>query len=601
MNKKLISILLILVLLLTACAAPQEPNDEAPVTDAAGQTLATDAEGSTVTSTDSTTDGETTTGVPMTDASGKPVTNADGSTVYVTTTTTTGGKGTTSTAGGKDKTTTKKTTMQTLPGVTTTKASSCKHKDADDNGKCDTCKGNLIVTVDFYNVNDLHGKLADGDNHPGVDELSTYLKNMRKKDDYALFLSSGDMWQGSSESNLTSGKIVTDWMNQMGFSAMTLGNHEYDWGTTPIKENSAFAQFPILAINVYDRSTDKRVSYCGASTVVDLGAVQVGIIGAMGDCYSSIASDKSSDVYFKTGAALTTLVREESQRLRQSGVDYVVYLIHDGYGQSKSDSATSISDSQIASYYDTSLSNGSVDLVFEAHTHQKYILKDSKGVYHLQNRGDNQGGISHVEISINSVTGTDKVNTAELVTSATYGSYSDDPVVNDLLNKYKSQINVADEVLGQNGEYRRYEDIAQLAADMYYQAGVEKWGKKYNIALGGGFMSVRSPYYLYAGEVTYGELMALLPFDNQIVLCSIKGRDLKSKFFETSNDRYYISYGTYGKNLKNNIDPNATYYIVTDTYTSQYKYNNLTEIARYDETTFARDLLAEYIRKGGLE
>ena len=93
----------------------------------------------------------------------------------------------------------------------------------------------------------------------------------------------------------------------------------------------------------------------------------------------------------------------------------------------------------------------------------------------------------------------------------------------------------------------------------------------------------------------------LLPFDNQIVLCSIKGRDLKSKFFETNNSNYYISYGEYGTTVRQNIDPDATYYIVTDTYTSQYGPNRLTEVARYDETTFARDLLAEYVKAGGLK
>ena len=595
MNKKLISILLILVLLLTACGGPKNPDEGTDAPDAGSTTVVTDQQGNTVT-TDSTTDGagDSTTGKPVTDASGKPVTNADGSTVYESNTVTSG-KGDKTTA-AKDKPST-----QTLPGITTTKPSACKHVDKDDNGKCDTCKGNLMVTVDFYNINDLHGKIADGDNHPGVDELSTYLKQMRKSDDYALFLSTGDMWQGSSESNLTHGKLTTDWMNQMGFSAMSLGNHEYDWGSTPIKENSAFAQFPILAINVYDRDTNKRVSYCQPSTVVNLGAVQIGIIGAIGDCYSSIASDKCEDVYFKVGYELTDLVEEESKRLRQSGVDYIVYLLHDGYGQSNAGAAVTMNDNQFASYYNTDLSDGSVDLVFEGHTHQKYVLKDGKGVYHLQNRGDNQGGISHVEISINSVTGTDKVNTAELVATNRYSSLSDDPVVKNLLDKYKDQIGAADDVLGRNGYYRSYEDIAQLAAKMYYDAGVKKWGKQYDIALGGGFMSVRSPYKLYAGDVTYADLMALLPFDNQIVLCSVKGRDLRNKFFYTSNDRYYISYGSYGNNLKNNINDNATYYIVTDTYTSQYRYNNLTEIARFDETTFARDLLAEYIKDGGLE
>ena len=117
--------------------------------------------------------------------------------------------------------------------------------------------------------------------------------------------------------------------------------------------------------------------------------------------------------------------------------------------------------------------------------------------------------------------------------------------------------------------------------------------------LGGGFMSARSPYNLQAGTVTYGDLQSILPFDNQIVLCSISGYDLRTKFFETTNSRYYIYYDTYGAEIRNNIQNNKTYYIITDTYTSTYKYNNLTEIARLDETTFARDLLAAYIKQGG--
>ena len=73
-----------------------------------------------------------------------------------------------------------------------------------------------------------------------------------------------------------------------------------------------------------------------------------------------------------------------------------------------------------------------------------------------------------------------------------------------------------------------------------------------------------------------------------------------NNFFESSNSNYYISYGEYGASIRNSIDPNKTYYIVTDTYSALYKPNRLTEIARLDETTFARDLLADYIRDGGL-
>ena len=141
----------------------------------------------------------------------------------------------------------------------------CTHADEDDNGTCDVCSANVVVTVDLYHVNDLHGKIADGDDHPGVDELSTYLQRARDRSENMLLLSSGDMWQGSNESNMTGGLIVTDWMNEMKFAALTLGEHEFGWGQERILENLALANFPFLAINVYDRETDRQVSYCESS------------------------------------------------------------------------------------------------------------------------------------------------------------------------------------------------------------------------------------------------------------------------------------------------------------------------------------------------
>ena len=91
----------------------------------------------------------------------------------------------------------------------------------------------------------------------------------------------------------------------------------------------------------------------------------------------------------------------------------------------------------------------------------------------------------------------------------------------------------------------------------------------------------------------------MLPFDNALVLCSIKGSDLINKFFETSNKDYFIYYEGYGREVYANIDRNAYYYIVVDSYTSTYAPNNLAEIVRLDDNIFARDLLAEFIKKGG--
>ena len=498
------------------------------------------------------------------------------------------------TTGGNSDTTTSKVTSTTT-ATTISPAPTCEHKDSNNDTVCDICRCSVIVTFDFYSINDLHGKFADADSNVGVDELTTYLKNARETDENAIFLSAGDMWQGSSESNMTKGMILVDWMNALDFVAMTLGNHEFDWGEEYIAANAELAEFPFLAINIYDRKTNALADFCSPSIMVEGDGLQIGIIGAIGDCYSSIAVDKCDEVYFKTGHDLTSLVKAESDRLRQQGADFIVYVLHDGYGQS---SSGQMSSSKLASYYDTSLSDGYVDLVFEGHTHQGYRIQDDRGVYHLQNRGDNKGGISHVEISINAVTMESNVLVAETVSIYTYQDLEDDPIVEQLMTKYADMISPANRILGFNARYRNSDTLLQIVAQLYYELGETTWGDQYDIVLGGGFMSARSPYSLPAGEVSYGDLQSILPFDNQLTLCSVKGSYLRSKFLETTNDRYYIYCGEYGNSIRNSIDPNATYYLITDSYTAYYAPNHLTVVEEYDPTVFARDLLADYIEAG---
>ena len=260
------------------------------------------------------------------------------------------------------------------------------HADANNDKLCDECGVSVVTTFDFYAINDLHGKFNDTGSTAGVAGLTTYMRASASADDNPIFLSSGDMWQGGAESNLTRGTSVTDWMNYMGFASMTLGNHEFDWGGDYVEANAEIANFPLLAINIYDKSTNEQVDYAESSVLIECRGLQVGIIGAIGDCYSSISADKVGDIYFKTGSALTALVKAESDKLRAEGADLVIFSIHDGGSGS------------LGSYYDVALSAGYVDLVFEGHSHYSYVLRDAKGIYHLQNSGDN-GGISHAELS----------------------------------------------------------------------------------------------------------------------------------------------------------------------------------------------------------
>lgn len=478
-----------------------------------------------------------------------------------------------------------------------TDASLCRHVDEDDNGLCDRCRNSVLVVIDFVAINDLHGRFADTDSQPGVDELTTYLKYLNADKESTVLLSSGDMWQGSSESNMTKGQIIVEWMNELGFVSMTLGNHEFDWGEDTIIANEALADFPFLAINIYDSETNERVPYCQASVVIERCGVKIGIIGAIGDCYSSISSDKTEGLYFVNGFSLTLLVEKEAKRLREEeSVDCIIYSIHDGYENSIYGESF-LGDSNLSGYYDASLSRY-VDLVFEGHTHKSYVATDGHGVYHLQDGGENEG-VSHVTVGINVANSKNKVKKAEIISASTYKRVESDSLRDELLDKYEAQIAPASAVLGNNAKERSGDELRQKVAELYYEKGIEIWGREYDIVLGGGFISVRKPYSLAAGDVLYSDLQSLFPFDNELVLCQIRGADLKTVFFESQNANYFWFCGEYGEEVKNNLDEKATYFVITDTYSSTYRNNHMTEIQRLGQDLYARDLLADYVKSGG--
>ena len=124
-------------------------------------------------------------------------------------------------------------------------------------------------TIDIYSVNDFHGAFSysKDDEQTGFSRIATYLLNKKEENPFTVIVSAGDMWQGGIESNKTKGKIVNEAMNIATFDAMTLGNHEFDWGEEVIKENASLAEFPFLGSNLTYSSNDERPSYLKGSTI----------------------------------------------------------------------------------------------------------------------------------------------------------------------------------------------------------------------------------------------------------------------------------------------------------------------------------------------
>ncbi len=465
------------------------------------------------------------------------------------------------------------------------------HIDDNDDGTCDSCSVSVIIDVDLYALNDMHGKFLASDVQPGVGGLTTYLSDAKDTNPNTVIFASGDMWQGSAESGLSKGKIINDWMKEVGFAFMTIGNHEFDWGGEYILSNTS-SELPFLGINIYDKTTGERVEYAEPSVMVDLGDVQIGFIGAIGDCLSSISGEFTGNLEFKLGEELTALIIAESDRLRASGADIIVLSIHSG------------SSGAISSDYDTALSDGYVDIVFEAHSHSSYALQDEYGVWHLQAGGDNTVGMYNVDVDYNSVTGSFSV-TPELISKSTYGAYDEHESIETIKELNRDAIDKTTTVIGTNNQLRDSNFLRTLMAQLYLEAGLEKWGSEYDIVLGGGYLSCRSPGRLDIGDITYGDLYMLFPFDNVLALCTVSGSKLDTNIINSTNSNYFICLTEYGSTVSGSIDPDATYYIITDSYNYSHAMNKFPVVSTYVDYetvfTYARDLLAEYISEGGLE
>ena len=178
-----------------------------------------------------------------------------------------------------------------------------------------------------------------------------------------------------------------------------------------------------------------------------------------------------------------------------------------------------------------------------------------------------------------------------------YKNYKEDDGAKALLEKYYDDYAFGYEVLGYNSTWRSPAVLMQKLADLYLAAGLEKWGSSYNIVLGGGYMSCRGSG-LQVGSVTYADIDDLFPFDNDIQLCSVRGSNFRNTKYIKGDSKYYLAWTEYGEEVRYDIDNYTTYYIVTDKYGSDYKYNYLTVVDTYRPNYYARDLLAQYIREG---
>ena len=112
-------------------------------------------------------------------------------------------------------------------------------------------------TVTTLITADIHGHIEpykpSGANYfiGGMAKMVEYVKDMREKQTNLLMLDIGDAPYNTNVANLFEGEPVINIMNMMGYDAMVLGNHDFDFPFEVMERNAALANFPFLSANTY--------------------------------------------------------------------------------------------------------------------------------------------------------------------------------------------------------------------------------------------------------------------------------------------------------------------------------------------------------------
>lgn len=389
----------------------------------------------------------------------------------------------------------------------------------------------IIRNLEFYSLNDFHGALfADGE-EAGISRISSYLKDRKNKNPNNVFiLSAGDMFQGTAVSSMTRGRVVVDAMNEIGFDAMTIGNHEFDWGVGEITKfydgniNNGEAKFPLINANIVYKDTDERVEWIDPYTIIEKNGVKVGVIGTLGE-------DQTSDILtsiiepYRFDSQLDTM-KKYAQILRtEENVDIVVALAH---------ANTESFNTRIADL----TGNQKIDLVINGHTHYYYSgeearIDGSKPLPYVQ-AGNNGKYIGKITIEYN--TKTDEVLdvSAENIYALDYAKNTD-PAMETILSIYQDQIDISNEVLGTAGENISRSTGAKWAAEV-----IQKYANTdIGIVNYGGIRSVGFPISDNQ-VVNYANIFKIMPFENMVVTVELTGRQLK-EIISDGSDLYYNS------------------------------------------------------------
>ena len=254
------------------------------------------------------------------------------------------------------------------------------------------------VRVTLVGTTDIHGWFngrvevprGGGDPVPygGLPLFATYVNALRAETGgNVIVVDSGDMYQGTLESNMFEGEPVVRAFNAIGYAGAALGNHEFDFGPAgpdaiadepgedplgALRKNAKMARFPFLSANLIDRATGRTPDWAKRSVMVNVAGAKVGVIGlSLRDTPNVTMESHVRGLEFTDPAAATV---SEAAALRAAGADAIVVTAHIG-GRCRDmrdvHDLASCEEEQEVMRFLRAIPAGTIDVYFGGHTHSQ--------------------------------------------------------------------------------------------------------------------------------------------------------------------------------------------------------------------------------------
>lgn len=169
---------------------------------------------------------------------------------------------------------------------------------------------------------------AKGECFGGSARLVTAIRDARARNANTLLVDGGDQFQGTLFYTRYKGTMTAEFMNRLGYEAMTAGNHEFDDGPEVLAAFMAAVQFPVLMSNADVSQEPILTGKILKSTVIEKGGEKIGLIGLTPRDTDELASPGPNVIFTDPVQA----VQGEVDALAAQGVNKIVVLSHSGYG-----------------------------------------------------------------------------------------------------------------------------------------------------------------------------------------------------------------------------------------------------------------------------